>query len=104
MFSVKIYTIYFYIRLSGQKSSVVYAVNGVLMTSVFFLCRVANVWYMYNVYAKELGKWKIRKSLKAIMIYGAWCVKFSYMKHSCQPKKRDRFFMTIPTTPPTNVG
>ena len=65
MFSVKIYTIYFYIRLSGQKSSVVYAVNGVLMTSVFFLCRVANVWYMYNVYAKELGKWKIRKSLKS---------------------------------------
>ena len=77
MFSVKIYTIYFYIRLSGQKSSVVYAVNGVLMTSVFFLCRVANVWYMYNVYAKELGKWKIRKSLKAIMIDGAWCVKLS---------------------------
>ena len=65
MFSVKIYTVYFYIRLSGQKSSVVYAVNGVLMTSVFFLCRVANVWYMYNVYAKELGKWKIRKSLKS---------------------------------------
>ena len=65
MCSVNIYTIYFYVRLSGQKSSVVYAVNGVLMTSVFFLCRVANVWYMYNVYAKELGKWKIRKSLKS---------------------------------------
>ena len=65
MCSFNIYTIYFYVRLSGQKSSVVYAVNGVLMTSVFFLCRVANVWYMYNVYAKELGKWKIRKSLKS---------------------------------------
>jgi len=43
------------LEILGQKSSVVYAVNGVLMTSVFFLCRVANVWYMYNVYAKELG-------------------------------------------------
>jgi len=43
------------LEILGQKSTVIYAVNGVAMTVMFFLCRLANIWFIYHTYAIEIG-------------------------------------------------
>jgi len=43
------------LEILGQKSTVIYAANGVAMTVVFFLCRLANIWFIYRTYATEIG-------------------------------------------------
>jgi len=43
------------LELLDMKSSLLYAVNGLFMTIIFFLCRIASVVYIYHTFAQELG-------------------------------------------------
>jgi len=42
------------LELLEMKSSWIYVVNGIMMTVTFFLCRIANLVYIYFLYSQEL--------------------------------------------------